>query len=107
MIRKIVGQERGKVALQRCDLFDAGAQRRERVGAAEHFGHGLRAIWGERAETLGKSVHRDILRARTRADVDADCTRAGPCTGGFRPVGPAVCAQCPSARDTGACFPAC
>ncbi|CAN0642273.1 hypothetical protein BCEP27_11896 [Burkholderia cepacia] len=107
VVRQVIGQERGKIALQRRDLLDAGAQCRERVGAAEHFGHGLRAIGGERAETLGKSVHRDILRARTRADVDADCTRAGPCTGGFRPVGPAVGAQCPSGRDTGARFPAC
>jgi hypothetical protein len=46
--RQIVGQQFGKVAFERGDLLDPGAQRGKCIGAGEHVGEPLRATRVER-----------------------------------------------------------
>jgi hypothetical protein len=59
MTGEIVGQQRGEVALQRRDLFDAGTQRRERVGAVEHFDTGC----GRYVESEPKRLENRFIEA--------------------------------------------
>ncbi|KGR96412.1 hypothetical protein X949_5668 [Burkholderia pseudomallei MSHR5609] len=50
MVRQVVGQQRDQIPLQRRDLFDARAQRGERVGALEDVG--------------GRARSRPVVRAK-------------------------------------------